>query len=391
MASKPVSYEGLAPIASAVVYIDLPNRRYMLTSVVALTSRSHLTLVPVERGKQLVSDAMLCNVGVGNAIASRFGTFDGGTCSAKVPVQATPERVANLLSRHRLLLIDLGPPVARVDVIVQGPRADEIAELSMGDKAMRVVQAMTELPVEDWRDAFGDAGVEALKSLREPQTLATLAFVFAIWAFAQTNPSGWAMDAALIGIAVVSLGLQVFGWIRQLEDCLTAIAKIRTPEDERQAAKALLKVLGRLGIDIVITLLTRAAGKAAKGATKNYLADRAVVAERRAMAPAKRNSGTTVLGHNPHYQAKANVRGDRYFDIPDKEWQRLTKGMNKADIFDKYNKPFIDRTIARGDRITLSNPVTKVTKGSYFEMELRYLYSKGYKPAADGFSLIPPP
>jgi hypothetical protein len=268
VASKPPETGALAAVASASVRLELPNRSYLLTSVTALTRKTHLTLVPADRAARVVSDAMLCNVGVANAIASTFGTFDGGTCSAKVPVQATPERVANLLARHRLLLIDLGPPVPRVDTIVSGPRPDEIAELPMSDKALRVVRAMTELPVEDWRVAFGDAGIEALNSLKEPQTLATLAFVFAIWAFAQTNPAGWIMDAALIGIAVVSLGLQIFGWIGQLEDCLTAIATIKTPEDEKQAAKALLKVIGRLGIDVLITLLTRAAGKTVKATAK---------------------------------------------------------------------------------------------------------------------------
>lgn len=382
---------GVAATASASVRLELPNRSYLLTSVTALTRKTHLTLVPADQAGRIISDAMLCNVGVANAIASSFGTFDGGTSSAKVPVQATPQRVADLLRRHRLLLLDLGPPVSRIDAIVDGPSDRDLAELPMADKAMRVVRAMCALPREDFIKAFGDAGEQAFESLKEPQTLATLAFVFAIWAYAQTNPVGWAMDAAIIGLAVTSLGLGVFRWIGQLEDCLEAIADIRTPADEQAAARQLLAVLGRVGFDFLLTMLARGAGKAVKTRAGGVLKERAAIARRREMAPAKRDSGTTVLGHNPSYQAKANIKGDRYFNIPDKEWDKITAGMDKKEIFEKFNKPFIDRTITRGDKIVLSNPVTKVKPGSYFEMELKYLYSKGYRPAADGLSLLPPP
>ncbi len=335
----------MAATASASVRLELPNRSYMLTSVTALTRKTHLTLVPADRAARIVSDAMLCNVGVANAIASTFGTFDGGTCSAKVPVQSTPERVANLLARHRLLLIDLGPPVPRVDLIVSGPRPDEIAELPMSDKAMRVVRAMTELPAEDWQDAFGDAGIEALKSLKEPQTLATLAFVFAIWAFAQTNPAGWIMDAALIGIAVISLGLQIFGWIGQLEDCLGMIASIKTPDDEKKAAKALLKVIGRLGIDVLITLLTRAAAKTVKATAKPPVAK-----------PAGGN-----LSNTPAVQSYLSKKGGRFGGTK-------TRQQNNA-IASKYEEDGFTVTGAgRGPEEWLPGPGGSTKGGTFVDI-----------------------
>ena len=48
------------------------------------------------------------------------------------------------------------------------------------------------------------------------------------------------------------------------------------------------------------------------------------------------------------------------------------------------NLRFLDRTIARGDNIILGTPLNAVKRGSYFERELKYLASKGYRPNVDG-------
>jgi hypothetical protein len=104
----------------------------------------------------------------------------------------------------------------------------------------------------------------------------------------------------------------------------------------------------------------------------------------RAVAPAKRTSGSTVLGHYPDYMNMADSLGHRRFYIPDAAWDKMTDAQRWA-----ANQKFLDRTISRGDDILLSTPLDKVIPGSYFERELQYLSGKGYRPSADGTRLVP--
>ena len=53
------------------------------------------------------------------------------------------------------------------------------------------------------------------------------------------------------------------------------------------------------------------------------------------------------------------------------------------------NVKFLDRLIARGDKIVLSNRVTDINKVTgVFRKELDYLIDKGYKLSSDGLQLI---
>lgn len=104
----------------------------------------------------------------------------------------------------------------------------------------------------------------------------------------------------------------------------------------------------------------------------------------RAVAPAKRTSGSTVLGHYPEYMNMADSLGHRRFDIPKAAWDKMTDAQRWA-----ANQKFLDRTISRGDDNLLSTPLDKVKPGSYLERELQYLSGKGYRPSADGTRLVP--
>ncbi|WP_430967313.1 RHS repeat-associated core domain-containing protein [Spongiimicrobium sp. 2-473A-2-J] len=99
----------------------------------------------------------------------------------------------------------------------------------------------------------------------------------------------------------------------------------------------------------------------------------------------KKNS--TVLGsYNPAtggYVGLAEKLGARYFDIPSRIWNKMSSAQRWA-----ANQKFLDRMIARGDNIILSNSAFRAEPGTYFYRELKYLYSKGYKPTVDGMSLI---
>ena len=107
-------------------------------------------------------------------------------------------------------------------------------------------------------------------------------------------------------------------------------------------------------------------------------------AAKSALAPAKRASGSTVLGHYPEYAKMADTLGHRRFDIPTAAWDKMTEAQRWT-----ANHKFLDRTISRGDDILLSTPLDKVRSRSYFERELQYLSGKGYRPSADGSRLIP--
>lgn len=101
-------------------------------------------------------------------------------------------------------------------------------------------------------------------------------------------------------------------------------------------------------------------------------------------APAKRNSGSTVLGHHPKYLNLADSLGHRRFDIPTSVWDEMSDAQRWT-----ANQKFLDRTISRGDGIILSTPLDQVRLGNYFARELEYLSGRGYRPSADGARLIP--
>jgi hypothetical protein len=54
------------------------------------------------------------------------------------------------------------------------------------------------------------------------------------------------------------------------------------------------------------------------------------------------------------------------------------------------NQRFLDRTISRGDDIQLATPIHRVRPGSFYERELQYLGSRGYRPNQGGDRLMAP-
>jgi RHS repeat-associated protein len=93
--------------------------------------------------------------------------------------------------------------------------------------------------------------------------------------------------------------------------------------------------------------------------------------------------GITVLGSYGKYLELGEKLGAKTFSIPDAIWKTLTEEERWA-----ANVRFLNRAIARGDRIILSNSAFEAKAGTYFYRELQYLYSKGFKAVADGMALI---
>jgi RHS repeat-associated protein len=94
-------------------------------------------------------------------------------------------------------------------------------------------------------------------------------------------------------------------------------------------------------------------------------------------------AGKTVLGKFPDYTRLADAIGAKRFSIPPSVWDKMTKAEQWA-----ANQKFLDRIIARGDEIILSNPVKEIKNVSgAFRKELDYLIDKGFKLIEDGTRL----
>ncbi|MCZ4245439.1 hypothetical protein [Pedobacter punctiformis] len=90
-----------------------------------------------------------------------------------------------------------------------------------------------------------------------------------------------------------------------------------------------------------------------------------------------------VLGHYPEYVALAEELAAKRFEIPLNIWKEMSDPERWI-----ANQKFLDRAISRGSDIILATPINKVRPGSYFEKELNYLFSKGYRVSSDGRWLI---
>lgn len=98
-------------------------------------------------------------------------------------------------------------------------------------------------------------------------------------------------------------------------------------------------------------------------------------------------AGVTVLGKFGQYDVLAKKLGANFLNIKTEVWNAMTDAEKWA-----FNKEFLDRAIARGDKIVLSHAVTDISKETgWFRKELDYLLSKGYKLNDSGTELIPPP
>jgi hypothetical protein len=80
----------------------------------------------------------------------------------------------------------------------------------------------------------------------------------------------------------------------------------------------------------------------------------------------------------------AGELGARRFSIPTNIWNKMTSAEQWA-----ANQKFLDRMIARGDEVILSNPVKSVSEATgWFGRELNYLVEQGFRLSADGTRMI---
>ncbi len=124
--------------------------------------------------------------------------------------------------------------------------------------------------------------------------------------------------------------------------------------------------------------------KAVKWADDAYDGIRGIRAVDKARDAKRVTSGDAVLGHYPEYVGRADELGARRFSVPDDVWARMTPAEQWA-----ANRKFLDRTVARGGAFHLATPIDRVRPGSYYEKELQYLTSRGYRLNEAGTALVP--
>jgi RHS repeat-associated protein len=152
---------------------------------------------------------------------------------------------------------------------------------------------------------------------------------------------------------------------------------IRTePVDERWRTNSDVELAKGIGESMAIAAVSEVAGA--------YLGSSRLLAWAATRFFASR-AGVTVLGRYPTYIELAGELGGKRFNIPVNVWESMSTSERWA-----ANTKFLDRAITRGDQFILSNSAFYAKEGTYFLKELQYLYSKGYKAAADGMSLVKP-
>jgi hypothetical protein len=87
----------------------------------------------------------------------------------------------------------------------------------------------------------------------------------------------------------------------------------------------------------------------------------------------------TVLGHHPEYLEEAERRNANCFNLHEDIWNSMSD-MERWQA----NRQFLDDAISRGDGFILATPLHRLRRGSFFEKELEYLASCGYRLSDDG-------
>jgi hypothetical protein len=93
--------------------------------------------------------------------------------------------------------------------------------------------------------------------------------------------------------------------------------------------------------------------------------------------------GVVVLGHYPEYIELAEQLRASCFNIPVEVWSRMSHEEQW-----EANRKFLDDAISSGDEILLATPLERLHIGSWYERELRYLASRGFRPDASARRLV---
>jgi len=104
------------------------------------------------------------------------------------------------------------------------------------------------------------------------------------------------------------------------------------------------------------------------------------------IAPAKREGDLVVLGNYPDYEWLGEAASARRFNIPIETWRGMDKTLQWA-----ANRRFLQRLVARGDRVLLATHIAEVRPGSFFADEIKFLVDECGYVVTDGRVMTPAP
>ncbi len=185
------------------------------------------------------------------------------------------QRVAGLVRRGSLLALII-PAVTLNDMTTDSAQLEAMSadlarqegvnpELSVEGKTFADLNGMTDKLVYVIKSSGQYFSFESVKtaftSAMTVTAIISVAVVLAAWAASHFAGIGFAIDAVLIAIGWIMLGWAIFSAMRSLLKCLKLIHHAESLEDLDKAAKMFADAVTQFGVDVIIGLLTRGAGK----------------------------------------------------------------------------------------------------------------------------------
>ena len=157
----------------------------------------------------------------------------------------------NDLSDPELIAINQAERQKRLDWLKQNwqqQRQDQVAQLSPAEKLLEAVEAAAKhLPGEV---------AEEIRAIFTPATLATMVGVFAAYIAAHATGIGQAMDIGMLIAGGIFFGLDAFAIFKDLAGFAGAI-NATSEEELDDAGEHLASAIAKIGVDAVMTLLTK--------------------------------------------------------------------------------------------------------------------------------------
>ena len=236
------------------------------------------------------------------------------------------QRVAGLVRRGSLLALII-PAVTLNDMTTDSAQLEAMSadlarqegvnpELSVEGKTFADLNGMTDKLVYVIKSSGQYFSFESVKtaftSAMTVTAIISVAVVLAAWAASHFAGIGFAIDAVLIAIGWIMLGWAIFSAMRSLLKCLKLIHHAESLEDLDKAAKMFADAVTQFGVDVIIGLLTRGAGKM------------------RAKASAKPGAGSKA---DTPQKTKADIEAENRTKS-----QVKTRSETQQDIVDKMGK-----------------------------------------------------
>jgi hypothetical protein len=133
-----------------------------------------------------------------------------------------------------------------------------VASMSTADKIGKTVEfAAAELGPE-----LG----KRLKELLTAESIATMAAFLTVYVVSQATPAGWVADViggGLLLVSVLMIGTEIIDVVEHLVAFSDLAINAKSEQDLREAGKHLATAITKVGVDVVVAILFKKAGKAA--------------------------------------------------------------------------------------------------------------------------------